>query len=163
MADKLEEFHQHFTPAVLVQTREFQCVRNTLRRNNSSIDNIAPIEPQIRHEFESSIENLRSVLRALNDLNSLLIKIENKYSLRLAKIHGLLEECQRAMYTITLLIFQLNSMSRNERLLLSSGSGEANAADLNQNVYQMVRKLVENLSNLEHNAHYAGEGCNTDQ
>ena len=53
VADKLEEFHQHFTPAVLVQTREFQCVRNTLRRNNSLIDNISPTEPQICHEFES--------------------------------------------------------------------------------------------------------------
>ena len=30
VVDKLEEFHQHFTPAVLAQTREFQCVRNTL-------------------------------------------------------------------------------------------------------------------------------------
>ena len=64
------------------------------------------------------------------------------------------------MYTNTVLIFQLNSMLRNGRRLLRSGSAEANAAGLDKSVLYMVRKLVESLADL---VHYEGEGCNTER
>lgn len=60
----------------------------------------------------------------------------------------ILEECQRAITTITHLIFQLNSMVCNECPQLRSLLGETNTADIEKVVHQIISELCEKLGKI---------------
>ena len=158
MTDKLEKYQQRFTPAVLRQTREFKSVlaKSLECQLISSSNDIAetPNKKLIRQELES----LCDLQRALTNLNVLLMHSLSNDSSPLTisqtsptgfeSATGILEECQRAITTITSLIFQLNSTMCNECPQLRSLLRETNTADIEKVVYQIILEFCEKLGKI---------------
>ena len=147
MTDKLDEYRQKFTPAVLRQTGEFKSVLAALECKRSySLHHIVgtPIKKLIKQELVS----LSDIQRALLNLNVLLIRTSRKDSSPLTtsltgfeSATGMHDQCQRAITTTAMLIFQLNSMVCHELPQLRFVLGETNTADLGKCVLQMVLEL----------------------
>ena len=113
MADILEDFLKHFTPAVLRQTKEFKSIIAALE-----IKPNARVETNIIEKIRLEIELFCDLQQALNNLDvllahsscdessSLTISLKNPTGFECAK--SMHEECQGAMITVTMLINQLN-------------------------------------------------------
>ena len=172
MIDKLEEYHKHFTPAVLLQTSEFKKVLAFLegKLNSSStstvVEVVAPINELIRQELEwlcdvqRALTNLDVLIAhsSSKDSSPLIISLTSTTGFELAT--GIHEECQRAIINITMLIFQLNSTVCQKLPQLIPGLEETHTADLEHRVHQIVVELRNNLCEIALNE---GKNCTSEQ
>ena len=67
LVEALENYYEHFTPVMLVRTREFHDVLATLHQFLSS-DSTAPTGEPISQELESSLKNFKQPSKVTNTL-----------------------------------------------------------------------------------------------
>ena len=165
MTEKLEEFQQHFTPAVLRQTREFKSVLATLECKRNSASNDTVVTP-----FQEELEYLSELQRVLTFLNFLIIRSSSKCSSSLNDFltspkgsefkTSILEECQRSLLTITSLVLQLKSMGWYECPPLRSVLGETITTGLKKCVLKRVLELRDKFGDI---ARRASKDCDIEK
>ena len=157
MTDKLDEYRQKFTSAVLRQTGEFKSILAAMecKRNSSSND---IVETPTKELIRQTLESFRDLQRSLTNLNVLLIRSSNKdsssfttsltFPTNFESPTGIHEECQLAITALSTLIFQLNSTVCSECPQLRSVLAKTNVADFDKCVLQRIMKLCQMLGEI---------------